>query len=501
MHQKQIASLSVLLDRNILATLTPFLQSAAESASLNSEDSADLADIVQKIVDRLATINSTDEDEQSINIRVLTRSNKLSIILEYKGLPIEVEKQFSNNPSPFSLSIQSQAIDNVRLMNLGKSGQKLELSKFIPHARLSPGSTGEAENIPSTQAGMSQEDPQLNIRLIDPSEGIKLARCFFRVYGFTYGPNYVYNPEHLKTLIMDGRLISAVAVDARGEFCAHAAILLDEPDSVIGELVSLAVDPEYRNAGLAKRIHSYLMGEAKKRKLKGLFGEAVTVHPFSQRLCLALGGKESAVMLGYIPPTNYRQISEGSFKQRQMAVVYFFCLSTEEPGERVFGPEKHAPMIEKIYSHLNLKRSLLKQTTYEIGESCGDTAFDLKVSLDIKTAAFSINVYCPDTIELVRAKLGEILKSGIEYLYLDLPISDSLTPYFSEKFEMMGFFFSGIIPYRKHGDSLRLQFLNSSEVNLGSAEVVSEFGGEISQYVKTMKTMTPDLSGWNSKPG
>ncbi|MCL5124492.1 MAG: hypothetical protein M1511_08355 [Deltaproteobacteria bacterium] len=55
----------------------------------------------------------------------------------------------------------------------------------------------------------------------------------------------------------------------------------------------------------------------------------------------------------------------------------------------------------------------------------------------------------------------------------------------------MGFFFSGVLPYLNDGDSLRLQFLNSSEVDLDCAEVVSQFGSEIWDYVKMTKIKVP----------
>jgi hypothetical protein len=57
----------------------------------------------------------------------------------------------------------------------------------------------------------------------------------------------------------------------------------------------------------------------------------------------------------------------------------------------------------------------------------------------------------------------------------------------------MGLFFSGVIPYLKDGDYLRLQFLNTSQINLDSAIVVSEFGGEMSDYVRLMKERAPDF--------
>jgi GNAT superfamily N-acetyltransferase len=493
MIEDQIAALTISAKWNISSAVKPLVISAAESVSLDKKDSAAFGEIVEQIVLKLMALNSTGEDDQSLNVSLSVRCSEFVVTIEHKGLPIEVEKGLSVGESPFSLSIQSKAIDNVRLINSGKSGQRFELSKLIPHHSSGPFISGHTQQSENLKTNLSENQQPVEIRLIRSSEGLKLARLFYWVYGFTYGPNYVYNPEHLNRLVMDRRLVSAVAVDSRGEFCAHAAILLDEPDNKIGELISLAVDPNYRESGLAKKLHSYLVEQARERRLKGLFAEAVTIHPFSQRLCLALSGKESAMMLGYIPPANYRQISDGPFRQRQMAIVYFFGLSTKEKSLTIFVPNKHILMIERIYSHLRLKRKLLSDNAHPVGASCGDTAFDLKVKRDMKSAAITLQVYCPDTVELVGSKLKGLLESGIEYVSLDLPLSNISTPYFANELESMGFFFSGVIPYLNDGDSLRLQFLNTSQVNLDSAIVVSAFGEEMSEYVKSMKERAPNF--------
>ena len=491
MVEERIASLTVSTQSNFIAFLKPFVKSVAESISFNEEDSAELGDLIQSLAIRLSQLSSDGDNNQSINLNLFIRINELVIAIEHKGIPVEIEDGESDNLSVFALSVQSKAIDHVRLINLGKSGQRLELSKVIPHFMLAPVNRETNRQAKNRETDESKNDRPLEIRLIKSSEGLNLSRCFFRVYGYTYGPGYVYDPELLKSLVEEGLLVSAVAIDSRGEFVAHAAIRIDKTKPRIGELISLAVDPAYRNLGLAKKIHSHLLEQARERKLDGLFGEAVTLHPYSQRLCLALSGKESAIMVGYVPPANYRQISEGAFTKRQMAMVYFFGLSNGDGSKRVFIPENHLSMIEKIYLHLNLKRILAPENVLPTGASCGDTAFDLKVNNDISTAAITINVYCPDTIRLLGSKIKALLESEIEYVYLDLPLSSALTPYFAGEFESMGLFFSGVIPYLKDGDYLRLQFLNTSQINLDSAIVVSDFGGEMSDYVRLMKERSP----------
>ncbi|MFH0957452.1 MAG: GNAT family N-acetyltransferase [Pseudomonadota bacterium] len=494
MLKDQIASITLPAQGNFVSLLKPFVKSVAESVSLGEQDSVELGDLVHNVAMRLVNLDTDLDSDQAVTLTVFIRGAELVIAIQHKGTPVEIGQGESDQSSAFTLSIQSRAIDSVQLINLGKSGQRLELSKYIAYDKLPSITSRKPQESRNLNAEGAEINQPIEIRLINSSEGLKLSRCFYRVYGYTYGPSYVYEPGLLKSLVESGILVSAVAVDSRGEFLAHAAIAIEKRRPQVGELISLAVDPNHRNIGLAKKMHSYLLEQARERKLKGLFGEAVTLHPYSQRLCLALSGKESAMMLGYIPQANYRQISKGSFAKRQMAMVYFFNLSNEDNDRRVFVPGNHSSMIEKIYSHLNLERTLSSEFVLPDVASCGDTAFDLKVNNDIKAAAITLNVYCPDTVKLIESKLKTLVESGIDYVYLDLPMSNALTPYFTKEFESVGFFFSGIIPYFNQGDSLRLQFLNTSQVNINSAVVFSEFGREISDYVRLMKKFASDFS-------
>jgi len=196
-------------------------------------------------------------------------------------------------------------------------------------------------------------------------------------------------------------------------------------------------------------------------------------------------------MVGYVPPSHYKLISAGDVKQRQLAVVYFFGLSDSSESYKIFAPQNYRDIIKKIYAHLGLKRELLSESAVPWGTQCGETAFNVRVYNEVRMASISIEIYCPDTSEIVGVKLRELLEQGIEYIYLDLPLSDPLTPHFAQEFESSGFFFCGVVPYLLQSDALRLQFINTREVNFGEAVIVSEFGKELARYVMSKKQSIP----------
>ncbi len=490
MAENVLAVLNVNADCRLLAAVENLVAGVAESQMISSSESAELGRLTRDALDYLIALNLLQSETSSIAITLSTRVDQLVVAIEHQGLPIDLRSDIPLRSSPFSLSIRSPVVDEVGLVNLGKVGQRFEFIKYLD--RLNAEESQSCSTILSKAGGISAitNHEKIYVREVLPDEGLKVARCFYRVYGYTYGPGYVYFPDRLKAMIEAGNLVSMGAFDTSGEIVAHGAMRLDPPDSTVGELISLAVDPLYRGAGLAAKIHLSLMDFARKKKMKGLIGEAVTLHPYSQKLCLGLGGKESAIMAGYVPPSDYKRISTGEVKERQLAVVYFFGLSDSAESYKIFAPQSYRDIIEKIYIHLGLKRELLSESAVPWGTQCGETAFNVKVYNEVKMASISIEIYCPDTSEIVGLKLRELLELGIEYIYLDLPLSDPLTPYFAQEFESLGFFFCGVIPYFLQADALRLQFVNTRAINFREAIIASEFGKELANYVMSKKQST-----------
>ncbi len=483
MVERELATLTLYPDTRLLSAVGDLVSNVAQSQGMPSDDALGMAKLTQRVLEYLFSVNLPISDKILITVSLYLRSGEFLVAIEHKGLPIELNGDSSGSVSPFSLSISSSAVDDVNLINLGKTGQRLELIKILPSSVYGEDHFGDPGLDMPKDISASEVPEDLEIRMIRPDEGLKLARCFYRVYGYTYGPSYVYFPDRLKSLIESGIIVSVGAFDSLGEIVAHGAMRLGTPGAYVGELISLAVDPKYRNSGLASKIHLKLMDYALSQSMKGLFGEAVTIHPYSQRLCVALGGKESAIMLGYIPPADYKKIADYGLNKRQMAIVYFFALEPSTETTRIFPPMNYRDIVKKIYSRLGLSRELGSETAVPWGIPCGETAFRLMVHGEIKVASITVEAYCPDTVKIIEFRLRELSKEGIEYVYLDLPLSDALTPYFAQELELIGFFFSGVIPHLIGGDALRLQFINTREVTFDSAIVDSVFGKELSKYV------------------
>ncbi|MGC8602766.1 MAG: GNAT family N-acetyltransferase [Desulfomonilaceae bacterium] len=481
MTEKPLAAVTLDVDLRLLSAVSDFVSGISESLGIEFEDATEIGKVTKNSLQYLFNINTDESENAPVIVQIYVLSGEFLVAIEYSGLPVELNDANGFVLSPFSLSISSPAIDRVNLINRGKSGQRIELIKKLPSKIYEVERVGDLLGNEAT-VGNSEE---FEIRTIGPDEGLKLSRCFYRVYGYSYGPSYVYYPDRLKSLIESGRLVSVGAFDNEGEIVAHGAMVKQTAETKIGELISLAVDPRYRGSKLATKVHLHLIEHARDEGMKGLFGEAVTIHPYSQRLCRSLGGLESAIMLGFVPPADYKGISEKGFRKRQMAIVYFFPLERPGPRGQVFAPLNCQDILEKIYVRLGFPREFSAKIAVPWGLSCGETALRITVNNDIMVASIAVDTYCPDTVKIIEFRLRQLIKEGIEYISLDLPLGDPLTPYFAQELELIGFFFAGVIPFLMDGDALRLQFLNAREVNFDSALIESQFGKELSNYVLT----------------
>src|SRR5690606_25554596 len=120
-----------------------------------------------------------------------------------------------------------------------------------------------------------------------PEESLSLARCAFRCYGYTYSTDNFYFPERVSDLIRSGLMVSVVALNPEGEIIGHLSVNKETPDAPVGESGQAIVDPRFRGGGILKKMKALLRSHNRDSGLFGSYGEAVTVHPYSQRVALS----------------------------------------------------------------------------------------------------------------------------------------------------------------------------------------------------------------------
>jgi hypothetical protein len=491
-EQGTLARLAVRAQAEYLSTITDLVRGLAGKQGLDGRAVEHFAFAVEEACSNIITRAYPPDKPGPIEVGVLHRPGKLVIALQDQGLPFDFQELEEGEPSSLAKLLHQAFDGEIHCQCLGRDGNRVELIKELPsvqtHAAVAP------EEIARDVANMSAAvEAAFTLCFMKPEESVALARCLYRCYGYSYDCDYMYDAGKIAELQKSGLMDSCVAMNPQGEVVGHLALNLRQPGDKVGEAAQAIVDPRYRGHGLFEKMKAFLMEQMRSRGLYGIYSEAVTLHPYSQKGNLAVGAHETGLLLGYIPASvSYKDIKDLQ-KQRQ-AVALFFVKLNEPPARPVFVPARHEAMVRRIYEHNHLPR--------QAGPVPGrdqrpvlppQSRLDVRVRTDHNSAFLLVREFGQDLEGLVRFRLRELCCRHIDCIYLDLPLSDPAAAQFSAGLERLGFFFGGIIPEYSDGDVLRLQYLNNLTIDPQQIQLASDFGKELLAYVLQARAAAPQV--------
>lgn len=481
--QQQIARITMTGEVDYLPAGLAFLREAAGKLGLEVRDITGLERAVEEVC--LNVIGHAFEPGQpsTFDIVLLRQAGHFVIAVEDQGLPFDFKNLQEGKGSVLSGPSLAAFADAVRFSSLGNRGNRVEIVKRLPSTHVKAYLAGEEEQ-PVTPAAPAPLQVPVTLRLMTPDDAVGVARCTYRCYGYTLPDDYLYFPERLREMLEGGLLEVCVGATAEGEVVSCLTLQVDRAGAAVGELGEAMVDPRFRGHGLFEQMKTFLKQRAAARGMLGLYSEAVTVHPFSQKGNIALGACETGVQLAdEAPAVVFRQIDEGTPKKRTATILYY--LRTKEEASRlVYPPAHHQAIIGRIYAHGQFQRNL-QMAMAPAGQQAlpGRSQVKVEVFPEWSWASLLVTAYGSDLPDLVRFRLRELCGRRIDWIGLDLPLSRPEAGQFCAPLEALGFFFAGIIPELADGDVLRLQYLNNVDPDVESAHIVSDFGKELFSYV------------------
>ncbi|MCX6165879.1 MAG: GNAT family N-acetyltransferase [Ignavibacteriae bacterium] len=475
-----LAKITIKSNRKLLLSVLSFIKQIAIDFGFDKGDADKLMLVTDEACLNVIKYAFIDEQDMCFDIIVEKRNGQFVIGVEDKGLPFDFDSEEKDKTKGFGMTIMKEYTDEIKFVNLGQNGKRIELIKQFPNKSLEKFFSEELENkedAPRTDI----LEIQIEIRPMKSEEYYKLERLVYKTYKYTYSGDFVYYPERTKELIENDMLISTVAVTSKGEFAGHIAVEKFHKDSQIAELGMLMVDPIFRERHLGELLVEESIQNAKNKGLLGLYSEAVTIHEYSQKAVIKTGGKETGIMLGYIhKEQSFRKIKEEQLA-RQSAVLFYTRLNTE-PERFVYLPQEHSAIIKKIYSYGNFKRTY-KKSNPDALESDKQTIFNVAINQVKNVAHLDIVSYGNDIEKALKIHLRELLLHKIDVIYLNVPLSNPYAQHFNKLIESNGFIFCGIVPEYKDGDILRYQYLNNIDLKPESTVIVSDMGKELFDYV------------------
>lgn len=438
---------------------------------------------------------SPDEDAE-FEITFTKKQYGLEICIHDKGLP--VDQSMRPNYSP-DVSLEDQTgrglggflmkefVDVYEFHNLGTEGKETRLLKYLETKNIVDKNTSKPapEIVKPPQKDRRIEPIDFDIRLMRSEEAVEVSRCVYDSYGYSYANENIYYPDRVAAMNKSGELSSAIAVTPSGETVGHCALIFcrDLPP----EIGIAATKKKFRGQGIARKLGEYLAEQAMSMEIKGLQVKEVTAHPYSQQFCQKLGYKDCGFLLAHSPQTlSFKGIAD-ELSQRNTDVLGFKYLNKPE-AITIFPPKRHKKIIEAIYKSLDVP--VIIRESNSMPSEIAETIINVSVNSIRSLGEIKIPCYGSDIKDVLKYEMRRLRAQETRVTEMYLNLTDPLTPYVVSIAENLNFFFTGILPGTKGGDSIVMQNMNGVQIEYDAITVVSDTAKALLEYVKQCDPLT-----------
>ena len=441
--------------------------------------------VVEEIFTNILKHGYLPGQRERIELALEINGQFLDLTIRFKGIPFDIdylrqceqanlEDMLNDGGHGIGLRLIRQFSDQIYYRNLGKEGQEVRILRGLSTKEVLSAQPDFDEKV-SEQLSTPFD---ICIRRMLPAEAVTVSKLAYFAYNYSYVYGHIYDPEQVRSLNEENRLISYVAVHDEKGIIGHFAISPDDRSDMV-EMCAAFVDPRYRGSGCLNALSEHGILEARKRGAEGVFVIAVTTHPYSQKAAIRKGLRETALFVSCVEPVAMRAIREQAVARES----FFFM--TRLFGEKSRGPyylpRHHRQMLERIYRHLEMEAVFDDCSGEILLPECGQ----LELRADNHQAGhIFIHRYGSDTVHQVRTTLRRWQLDRLETIYLYQPLLQPSTAGLCSSFEEMGFFFSGLRQGRRGKDWLVLQCLNNQRYDYRLLKAATPFGQELIDYVR-----------------
>jgi anti-sigma regulatory factor (Ser/Thr protein kinase) len=473
-------TISVLSDENAPALVGSLLPAFGAACGLTPEEERRLAAVVEGLVEFARDHAYPDDDLGEIEVTLEADEGLVRVLVHDWGLPL-TSAGGDLGPLPEPLGALAAEAPGLQLVNLGSAGKRLTAELGIGASGAGHAARHHVADAPRRGRSAGASDV-IEVRTGTADDAEAIAQLLYENYHLSYVHGDFYRPRYLMAELSSGRLASTVAVH-EGRVIGHHAVM-PLPGIPSAETGAAVVDSTYRGLGIFGRMFELTLDAAVERELAAVFGDAVTMHPFSQRAELAHGYRETALQLGMVPAQTTMRGLGGEGPKRRTATLRSYR-PLDLGGRPAALPASYRELLEGAYGNLGLPVEPRAEPVPAEGEAV-TTAVDGPRALgflrlrrwDEQAAA-----------ELERA-VRHLLSQHVDVIYgdVDLVAVDDVEAAVAE-LNGLGFFAAGLVLQGPDGhDHLRLQLLDSEEIELEQIVCDSPFAEGLRQQVLDDKT-------------
>jgi hypothetical protein len=242
----------------------------------------------------------------------------------------------------------------------------------------------------------------------------------------------------------------------------------------------------WRGRGIAQGLAAFLIEEARRRELYGLYCEALTAHPYTQRLTRSLAFGVCGARLMWIPVTERLYGVKEHEKRRRSAMLMFRYL--REPSHNPLDvPRQHRDMIGRLYAWTGAPDRLADSPLAGLeASSQSDEGTTIRTVLDpsLGNALLILETHGADLTQRLDGELRRIKDTEVLTVEARLNLQTPGAAAAVDELERHQFVFVGVRPGGPDVDWLLMQRFSGVRVDYDDLVLDSEESRELVAYVR-----------------
>ncbi len=468
--------MSVLSDANASPLVQAMVPAFAAGAGLSAGDEERVRDVVAGLVAFTLEHAYPDDDLGEIEVTLEASDGCVHVCVHDWGLPLP-SAGGELGPLPQPLAMLARDASNLQLLNLGAVGKRLTADVSARATSDGARAARHVDAAPRLAPAGEGTKEAIEVKRATPEDAEAIAQLLYENYHLSYVHADFYRPRYLMTALEAGELRSALALH-EGRVIGHHA-LMPRPGSASAETGAAVVHSAYRGLGIFGRLFEQTLDAARDCGLASVFGDAVTVHPFSQRAELAHGYRETALQLAMVPgQTTMRGL--GTVVPGRRTATLRSYLPFDDGPRQVTMPAPYRELVQSIYANVGLSIEADGGASDVDGEA---------VSAEVDAARglgfVRLARWDDGTERDVTRSVRHLLSLHVDVIYADVDLMeieavDEAVAVLNE----LGFFAAGLVLHGPEGhDHLRLQRLDSEDVELENIVCETAFAKALTQLV------------------
>jgi len=444
---------------------------------LNNTDLEPIGLALKQLIDNVLEHAYNNRVHIDLKVHFEITETQLNINIEDHGLPFDFS-HFLSEPIDHSANHKQgffliyDLVDDFSYTPLKEGGKRFSIIKKFTH----PLATIKKIENRSVDISYKKLHQYLQLRRFVEGDGDTIAKLIYKNYDYSYYKELFYEPQKIREANQNGHIISLLALYEE-KIIGHFALLLSE-HSNIAEIGVATVDPDFKRMGVMQRMLQKLIVIAQERKLSAIYGQALTLHPFSQKANLRAGMIESAISLGMVPET--MEIEHQIKATHRSGAMIAFKLF-EMRNRSLFLPSRYESQLLKVYK----RAKLTIKSAIEAPETTPYTP--LKTTINTQLNEVTIIIEHSFLRHTFFKHFEEARHQKFDMVYVDINLHtnsniDTIIAYLNS----LCFFYSGLLfDFYHDEDFLRLQYVNSKSVDVDIEEIIcySDDANKMMHYI------------------